>query len=1100
MPSTVHRLLSLALALVFAAASTSAQEIDFEINLGDSVKGQIVNSIDVDTVRFTGLIGTSLTVSVKGKKGFRPTVELIDTMSQEVIDTSAFSKGPGKPSVSIKKFILPETKSYDVRIGSFDGEGGEYNASFKGKIAKSLKSKKVDTEVGAGATLEVDFVGDDGALLTATVKPSKKSLAVPSIQLIDTPTGTLDPSPLVQVKKTTVRFKKLPLTELGDHTFNVQNTGETGGLRVTLKVKFPKIKKTKFVEDTSPGTIEGDVTVQDIAVQPEIEPNDALGQEQVLGGLSVGGAIRVDGVVSGDTEFNFDFDAYQIAFTGPQTVQVILLHDATPAGVVDLDISIEDGVTFDQIGAFATPSVPEVGLIDIDQGAGDTALLNLVVFSNFEAALPGPYILELVSLPLGAGASAAAAQVAGGDPRAPGVGDPQVGTEPIEGPVALRAPIPPTKVPSLQRPDPLDIPAMEGEFIVMLKDQTRDPAEWAAERGMQMVLRSGGGHALVRAPDVLALGTSAERRSATRQAIRDAQRDPAVLYAEPNAILQAMREPNDTFYPLQWHYPSMGLPAAWDITTGSSDIIVAVLDTGIFNHPDLAARDSGFGIDMISSPAISLDGNGIDTDPTDAGDQINNDGSSSWHGTHVAGTVGAVSDNGNGVAGVDWACRLMHVRVLGKGGGTTFDIYEGVRYAARLQNASGLLPDERADVLNMSLGGFGFSQTAQNAVTAAFNAGCVVVAAAGNENTSQLAYPASYDNVISIAAMDFNKQRAPYSNFGSAIDLAAPGGNLAVDLNGDQYGDGVASTIVDDSNIFNLQPAYNFNHGTSMACPHVAGLCALMLAANPALTPSQVESLLKSSADDLGAPGRDDIYGDGFVNALGAVQAAAGGAGVDPILSVSPLNLNFGTELTQLAIGVTNAGGGTLNVNFSTTELTGPAGAGSGWLSAVAGGSGVLVSVNRAAVSVNGVYTGQVDLTSNAGNVTVPVTMSKTSGSSATLNVGTVFVLAVDFDTLQTVAQDTVTQASPGYSLANVPIGSWLIAAGPDLDDDGFICGLGEPCGMYPLFSEPVLVGLDASDIVSAIDFPVTSDTLLPAAFGAPAPFLPVGGLRILDQ
>ncbi len=1096
MSSPVIRFFSLVLAFALATASSFSQEIDFDINLGDSVNGQIVGAIDTDTVRFTGIIGTTMTITVKGKKGFQPTLDLLDAETEEVINTTAFSNGPGKPAVSIKKFPLPETKSYLVRVGTNEGEAGEYKLSVKGKISKELTSKKVEVVVDDGDSLAVPFVGDIGALLTATVKPSKKSDAVPSIDPIDTPTGTTDPGAFVKIKKTTASLKKFPLDEIGDHTFNITNDGAEGGLKVTLKIKFPKVKKTKYVEPTTPGTIEGDISVQQLAVQPEIEPNDNFGDEQILGGMTVGSLKRIQGSIS---SFQ-DVDAFQLQFTGPQTVSLVLLHDATPAGAVNLDIFVEDALTTEGLALFDSDSEPELALLDINQGANDTFGLNLVVLSNFGAAITGDYILQLQSLPLGAGLSSVAAA-----PVADATSDSEPAARPARVVAQNGAELTEEKLAAIAglRPSPFDGPAMEGEFIVKLRDHAMDPVSWAAKRGMTVAQRSGGGHFLVRDTALLSLATADARRAATRTAMREAQLDPDVEYAEPNAILQAMREPNDTFYPLQWHYPSMNLPAAWDLTTGSSDVIVAVLDTGIFGtHPDLAARDSGYGIDMISSPQISLDGNGIDTDPTDAGDQINQDGTSSWHGTHVSGTIGAVSDNGSGVAGVDWACRLMHVRVLGKGGGTTFDIYEGVRYAARLSNASGLLPTERADVLNMSLGGFGFSQTAQNAVTAAFNAGCVIVAAAGNENTSQLAYPASYDNVISVSAMDFAKQRAPYSNFGSAIDVAAPGGNIQVDLNGDQYGDGIASTIVDDSNIFSLQPAYKFNQGTSMACPHVAGLCALMLAVNDGLSPSQVESLLKSSADDLGAAGRDDIYGDGFVNALEAVQAAQGGAGAEPILSVSPTTLNFGATLTSLIIGITNSGGGTLNVTDVTeTELSGPTGGGSGWLSMTPNPAGILVSVNRTVAAANGVFTGNIAITTNAGNLNVPVTMEKIAGTTTTLDVGTIFVLAVNIDTLATVAQDTVTESFPGYTLSNVPVGSWLIAAGPDLDDDGFICGIGEPCGLYPVLSEPVLVGLDASDMLDAIDFSINESSVLPAAFGGgAAAFLPAQGLRLPTQ
>ena len=199
-----------------------------------------------------------------------------------------------------------------------------------------------------------------------------------------------------------------------------------------------------------------------------------------------------------------------------------------------------------------------------------------------------------------------------------------------------------------------------------------------------------------------------------------------VEFAEPDYRVFPLFDtrPNDTHYNLQWHYEQIQLPAAWDITRGSSSVRVAVLDTGTTPHPDLAGREIA-GIDMISSATIAGDGNGIDNDPFDVGDS-NGVQPSSFHGSHVAGTIGAVTDNSTGVAGVTWLGGIMHVRVLGIGGGSTFDILNGILYAAGLANSSNQVPAQAADVINMSLGGSGFSQATQNAVTAARNAGVVI--------------------------------------------------------------------------------------------------------------------------------------------------------------------------------------------------------------------------------------------------------------------------------------------------------------------------------------------------------------------------------------
>ena len=201
-------------------------------------------------------------------------------------------------------------------------------------------------------------------------------------------------------------------------------------------------------------------------------------------------------------------------------------------------------------------------------------------------------------------------------------------------------------------------------------------------------------------------------------------------HAEPNYVLHSTLAPDDPNYPTQWHYPLIGLPQAWDVSTGSSSIIVAVVDTGVFlAHSDLQEKLIA-GYDFIQDPARALDGDGIDPNPDDPGN-----GSvlelSSFHGTHVAGTVGGATDNELGVAGVSWGAQIMPVRVIGQGGATSFDVLEGVRYAAGLENTSGTLPPRRADVINLSLGGSPFSEFEQDVYTQVRDAGVIVISAAG---------------------------------------------------------------------------------------------------------------------------------------------------------------------------------------------------------------------------------------------------------------------------------------------------------------------------------------------------------------------------------
>ncbi len=537
-----------------------------------------------------------------------------------------------------------------------------------------------------------------------------------------------------------------------------------------------------------------------------------------------------------------------------------------------------------------------------------------------------------------------------------------------------------------------------------------------------------------------------------------------VALAEPNFIRHALVTPNDPLYPLQWHYPLINLPAAWDLTTGSTNVKVAVIDTGVLHgHPDLQGQLAP-GFDFISNSAAALDGNGIDPDPEDPGDG-GGVGPSSFHGTHVAGTIGAKTQNAYGVAGVAWNVTLVPLRVLGFGGGTDFDILQAVRYAAGLPNNSGT--SNKVDVINLSLGGTGYSQTAQNVFAQARSAGVIVVAAAGNNNSSQLFYPASYDGVVSVSAVDLLKQKAGYSNFGTAVDVAAPGGDIATDRNGDGYADGVLSTLKDE-----LSGAFNFRfyNGTSMAAPHVTGVVALMKSVKPSLTPAEFDTLLASGSltTDLGAAGRDDIFGNGLIDARKAVEAAsASPPSGDPILLVSPTGLNLGTAGTQAAFQATNGGGGTLSVTAVTDDQP--------WLSVAAAavdGNGVgsyQATISRAGLAP-GTYTGTIDVQSSAGNSSVSVVMAVVTAATSA-NAGFHYVLLMDPDTLASVAQFDVAADAGQYSFVftHVQAGRYLLVAGTDSDNDFLICGTGEACGAFPTLGSMEV--LEVTSDRSGLDF-----------------------------
>ena len=394
--------------------------------------------------------------------------------------------------------------------------------------------------------------------------------------------------------------------------------------------------------------------------------------------------------------------------------------------------------------------------------------------------------------------------------------------------------------------------------------------------------------------------------------VRGLANQSGVKYAEPNYIRQAMTVPDDTYYSYQWHYPMINLPSAWDITTGSSDVEVAVIDTGVLSeHPDLTGQFLDDGYDFISDTDISLDGDGVDDDPEDPGDQDDVDGSS-FHGTHVSGTIAALSNNDTGVTGIAWNTKILPLRVLGYGGGTSYDIMQAVRYAAGLStDYDGVLRDHAVDVINLSLGGSSYSQSEAEVYEEAREQGVIIIAAAGNNGDTTKSYPAAYDGVVSVSAVTIDEDLASYSSYGETVDIAAPGGS-STDSNSDGYVDGVLSTIGDDSS-GDIEMGYAFCMGTSMAAPHVAGVVALMKAVYPGMTPDDFDTLLQAGSltTDLGDSGWDEEFGWGLIDALKAVEVAyeSGENGdLSPILTVSPTSLSFGSSETSADVTVKNSG------------------------------------------------------------------------------------------------------------------------------------------------------------------------------------------------
>ena len=564
----------------------------------------------------------------------------------------------------------------------------------------------------------------------------------------------------------------------------------------------------------------------------------------------------------------------------------------------------------------------------------------------------------------------------------------------------------------------------------------------------------------------------AARKARMLQTIRTLGFNPDVSYAGPNYIYRGFKShghatvvPNDPEYAEQDHYRQINLPEAWSVTTGGDDIVIAVIDSGIAFHPDLSQRrlrrrrflnrpGALGGYDFVRDLGRAQDGDGIDPDPTEpAGSETE------YHGTHVAGTIGAETNNGEGVAGVTWQGKIMLLRVLGSDGkADSYDIIQAIHYAAGLANRYGLFPARRAHIINMSLGVSNpeckplrpVDIELRKAIRKAIANGVHVVVAAGNDDCDVPEPKSLIDGVITVSAVDSWDRKASFSNFGSTIDVAAPGV-------------WVLSTTVDDSSPTVPVPTFEYSSGTSMAAPHVSGVLALMLSINPNLNPWLVNELIAGTlvhprlrgrtlgpiTEDLGPPGWDHIYGHGLIDAYRAVRVVQNLLSLgtkprgQPILSVSPKSLDFGEDKTQLSLELSNSGtGGPLDIDSVTTDVP--------WLLATYHERPrrlLTVRVDRTGLP-SGSYSAGISIGSNGGSRTVPVSMEMKDPGG---DVGTVYVILAEPGNLEPVAQFT-TDAAQGYAYLTTEVagGSYLVIAGTDRDDDGLICDAGEACGVWP--------------------------------------------------
>ncbi len=326
-------------------------------------------------------------------------------------------------------------------------------------------------------------------------------------------------------------------------------------------------------------------------------------------------------------------------------------------------------------------------------------------------------------------------------------------------------------------------------------------------------------------------------------------RSPSVIYAEPNHTMRAFTIPNDPDYHYQWNFQLINMEKAWDTSTGE-EATVAVLDTGVSPY-----GQDGFGGRLLKGYNAFLNIK------------------SRWqdfhsHGTHVAGTIGQQTGNGTGVAGIAYNAKILPVKVLNRfGSGSNATVAAGIRWAT----------DNGADIINMSLGSSWGSRALQEAVNYAYEHNVLIIAASGNDASTDaiapVSYPAAYDHVVAVGAVDANSQRAFYSNGGPELALVAPGGS-GDDFNGDGYADAILQEtfkLYFGFVRFDIDWKYYSMMGTSMASPHVAGVAALIKSLHPDWGPDEIRQALTDTAVDLGDPGRDDAYGHGLVDAAAAV-------------------------------------------------------------------------------------------------------------------------------------------------------------------------------------------------------------------------------------
>lgn len=475
--------------------------------------------------------------------------------------------------------------------------------------------------------------------------------------------------------------------------------------------------------------------------------------------------------------------------------------------------------------------------------------------------------------------------------------------------------------------------------------------------------------------------TGAEARAITARL----STSPQVLHASPDYQRRVAATPNDPGFSDQWHLfaptasfndistvGGINMPSAWDIVTGSTGTVIAILDTGLLPHAEITGQVLP-GHDFVSNTFVANDGNGRDSNPADPGDWVTISEldrpectgdvahDSTWHGTFVAGIAAATGNNSSGISGVNWNTRILPVRVLGKCGGADSDIIDGMRWAAGLPVAGIPTNPYPADVINLSLGGFSECTAAwRSAIAEIQAAGVTIVASSGNDSAAAVTVPAACPEVIAVTAHTIEGINAFYANIGPEIAVSAPGGGQATGTDGGAIGSGLAILSLSNTGTTSaLADSLTTSIGTSHATPQVAGVVALLRTLAPAMHPRTIRSLIQVGARPHPAGTYctlaefSGMCGTGLLDATNTLaNASAALAGNTPPVVSAPLSV-AGREGTSLTFQITGTDADGDSLFFGAVAGTLPGGAAIGTTSGLFTWSTPVAGTHRLQVIAN---------------------------------------------------------------------------------------------------------------------------------------------------